>query len=69
MPLHEDSVAPGRGSDNRVLTRDLMRHRDPSLAANVPTDPKLLDMAGAKASLPALPLRMVDRSTIPTIAR
>lgn len=29
-----------------------MRHSDPSLTANVYTDPKLLDVAGAVASLP-----------------
>lgn len=33
-----------------------MRHSDPSLTANVYTDPKLLDVAGAVASLPGLPL-------------
>ncbi len=33
-----------------------MRHSDPSLTANVNTDPKLLDVAGAVASLPDLPL-------------
>lgn len=36
-----------------------MRHSDPSLTANVYTDPKLLDVAGAVASLPALPLAAV----------
>ncbi len=33
-----------------------MRHSDPSLTANVYTDPKLLDVAGAVASSPDLPL-------------
>ncbi len=33
-----------------------MRHSDPSLTANVYTDPKLLDVAGTVASLPDLPL-------------
>jgi hypothetical protein len=33
-----------------------MRHSDPSLTANVYPDPKLLDVAGAVASLPELPL-------------
>lgn len=33
-----------------------MRHSDPSLTVNVYTDPKLLDVAGAVASLPDLPL-------------
>lgn len=36
-----------------------MRHSDPSLTANVYTDPKLLDVAGAVASLPDLPLAVV----------
>ena len=36
-----------------------MRHSDPSLTANVYTDPKLLDVAGAVASLPDLPLSVV----------
>ncbi len=38
-----------------------MRHSDPSLTANVYTDPKLLDVAGAVASLPDLPLGKVER--------
>ena len=33
-----------------------MRHSDPSLTANVYTDPRLLDVAGALDSLPTLPL-------------
>ena len=37
-----------------------MRHSDPSLTANVYTDPKLLDVAGAVASLL---LGVVSRST------
>ena len=37
-----------------------MRHNDPSLTANVYTDPKLLDAAGAVASLPDLPLGIHD---------
>ena len=36
-----------------------MRHSDPSLTANVYTDPKRLDVAGAVASLPDLPLEAV----------
>jgi hypothetical protein len=32
-----------------------MRHSDPRLTANVCTDPKLLDVAGALDALPALP--------------
>ncbi len=39
-----------------------MRHSDPSLTANVYTDPKLLDVAGAVASLPDLPLGNVERT-------
>ena len=38
-----------------------MRHSDPSLTANVYTDPKLLDVAGAVASLPDLPLGEMPR--------
>src|SRR4029450_12170151 len=33
-----------------------MRHSDPSLTANVYTDPKLLDVHGALDALPRLPL-------------
>jgi integrase len=33
-----------------------MRHSDPSLTANVYTDPKLLDVVGALDALPSLPL-------------
>lgn len=40
-----------------------MRHSDPSLTANVYTDPKLLDVAGAMASLPDLPLGAVGGQT------
>jgi integrase len=39
-----------------------MRHSDPSLTANVYTDPKLLDVAGAVASLPDLPLDGVAKT-------
>lgn len=38
-----------------------MRHSDPSLTANVYTDPKLLDVAGALDALPALPLDASSR--------
>lgn len=38
-----------------------MRRSDPSLTANVSTDPKPLDVAGAVASLPDLPLGTVAR--------
>ncbi len=37
-------------------TQAAMRHSDPSLTANVYTDPKLLDIGGALDALPALPL-------------
>lgn len=36
-----------------------MRHSDPSLTANVYTDTKLLDVAGAVAILPDLPFNSV----------
>ncbi|MBL9033101.1 MAG: tyrosine-type recombinase/integrase [Phycisphaerae bacterium] len=42
--------------------RAAMRHSDPSLTANVYTDPKLLDVAGAVASLPDLPLTRIARA-------
>jgi integrase len=35
-----------------------MRHSDPSLTANVYTDPKLLDVSGALDALPSLPLKV-----------
>jgi len=41
-----------------------MRRSDPSLAADVFTDPKLLDVAGAVAILPDLPLGAVARTDI-----
>ena len=46
-----------------------MRHSDPSLTANVYTDPKLLDVAGAVASLPDLPLGAVERTATAIAAR
>ncbi|MBL8761533.1 MAG: site-specific integrase [Phycisphaerae bacterium] len=46
-----------------------MRHSDPSLTANVYTDPKLLDVAGAVASLPDLPLGKVERTAAAIAAR
>ncbi|MBN8596522.1 MAG: tyrosine-type recombinase/integrase [Planctomycetes bacterium] len=46
-----------------------MRHSDPSLTANVYTDPKLLDVAGAVASLPDLPLGQVARPATAMAAR
>jgi hypothetical protein len=39
-----------------VMAQAAKWHRDPNLTANVCTDPKLLDLAGAVASLPDLPL-------------
>ncbi|MBX3367215.1 MAG: tyrosine-type recombinase/integrase [Phycisphaeraceae bacterium] len=44
-----------------------MRHSDPSLTANVYTDPKLLDVAGAVACLRDLPLGTVG-ATGPALA-
>ena len=38
-----------------------MRHSDPSLTANVYTDPRLLDVSGALDALPRLPLTPEDR--------
>jgi len=46
-----------------------MRHSDPSLTAKVYTDPKLLDVAGAVASLPDLPLGKVERTATVRAAR
>lgn len=46
-----------------------MRHSDPSLTANVYTDPKLLDVAGAVASLPDLPLGKAARRSAAKAAR
>jgi len=37
-------------------TQAAMRHSDPSLTANIYTDPKLLDVTGALDSLPVLPI-------------
>jgi integrase len=37
-----------------TTAQKLMRHSDPKLTANIYTDPHLLDMAGAVASLPAV---------------
>ncbi len=39
-----------------------MRHSDPSLTANVYTDPKLLDVTGALDKLPFLPLTPMNKS-------
>jgi integrase len=38
------------------IAQEAMRHSDPKLTANVYTDPRLLDVAGALDVLPALPL-------------
>ena len=46
-----------------------MRHSDPSLTANVYTDPKLLDVAGAVASLPDLPLGGIGERMAAVAAR
>jgi integrase/transcriptional regulator with XRE-family HTH domain len=45
-----------------------MRHSDPSLTANVYTDPKLLDVHGALDALPRLPLDS-EQSSMPERAR
>ena len=45
-----------RGGVSLRTAQAAMRHSDPSLTANVYTDPKLLDVAGALDSLPGLPL-------------
>jgi integrase len=41
-----------------------MRHSDPSLTANVYTDPRMLDVAGALASLPRLVRPISDRVAV-----
>ena len=46
-----------------------MRHSEASLTANVYTDPKLLDVAGAVASLPDLPLGGVGERKAAVAAR
>ena len=48
--------------------QEAMRHSDPSLTANVYTDPKLLDIHGALNALPSLPLDATDRSNAQAIA-
>lgn len=48
-----------RGRNPLRTAQAAMRHSDPSLTANVYTDPKLLDVARAVASLPDLPLGKV----------
>ena len=45
-----------RGGVPLRTAQEAMRHSDPSLTANVYTDPKLLDVAGAMDALPELPL-------------
>jgi hypothetical protein len=49
--------------------QDAMRRSDPSLTANVYTDPKLLDVAGAVASLPDLPLGVIAKANAVMSAR
>lgn len=46
-----------------------MRHSDPSLTANINTDPKLLDVAGAVASLLDLPLAAVGGPAVAVATR
>jgi len=50
-----------RGGVPLRTAQEAMRHSDPSLTANVYTDPRLLDVAGALEALPSLPLRAEDR--------
>lgn len=44
------------GGVSQRIVQDAMRHSDPSLTANVYTDPRQLDVAGALDVLPRLPL-------------
>jgi len=46
----------GRGGGSLRTTQAAMRHSNPTLTANVYTDPKLLDVSGALDALPSLPL-------------
>lgn len=47
---------PKRDERGRTIDVHALRHSDPSLTANVHTDPNLLDVAGALDALPPLPL-------------
>ncbi|HEX8914193.1 MAG TPA: hypothetical protein VF796_17725 [Humisphaera sp.] len=50
-----------RGGVSLRTAQAAMRHSKPELTANVYTDPRLLDVAGALAALPLLPLSGNDR--------
>jgi integrase len=52
-----------RGGVSLRTTQAAMRHSDPSLTANVYTDPKLLDVAGALDALPSLPLDTMSNTS------
>lgn len=54
----------GRAGAPLRTAQAAMRHSEESLTANVYTDPKLLDVAGAVASLPDLPLGGVGGSKV-----
>jgi integrase len=53
---HTFGTMLARGGVPLRTAQEAMRHSDPKLTANVYTDPKLLDVAGALDVLPALPL-------------
>lgn len=53
-----------RGGVPLRTAQSAMRHSDPSLTANVYTDPRLLDVAGALDALPLLPLDAAQREEI-----
>jgi integrase len=53
---HTFGTLLSRGGVPLRTAQAAMRHGDPSLTANVYTDPKLLDVAGALDALPSLPL-------------
>lgn len=52
-----------RGGVSLRTAQAAMRHSDPSLTANVYTDPRLLDVSGALDALPKLPLDPTRPST------
>ncbi|MFN0131471.1 MAG: hypothetical protein ACKVW3_02905 [Phycisphaerales bacterium] len=64
IDVHALRHAPLKAGVPLRTAQAAMRHSDPSLTANVYTDPKLLDVAGAVARLPNLPLVGTIRPTI-----
>lgn len=60
------AAAAGRGPA-RATAEAPMRHNDPSLTAKVYTDPQLLDVTGAVASLPD-PLLRGPNQAVPEMA-